>query len=355
MAVPTYYVTVGGNSVSNVQEFTVNQGVQNLSDPIRPGTGVIRGRRPDLLPAITIGAYVNIDFATVGATMFYARVADFRIDYGEVASMDTWEIDIEDALAALGRCTASFSWSAGSTTYTAMQTVGTGAGVTINTVSGYSPAAPCSAQIIVNENALEVFGRLMTQEQGLYKAGGADNQITVYGRNYAPAMTTYDLSDDGSGFNPIKYDALDFAGLADNYADKTIVEAAGLAQQSAGVGNYSAIFQTYNQTTAQASDLASYLLGVYDAQVQTVTSISARWQANSVAARGNLNSLVVSPSQVKIKFRSNTYYGVVIGTTVTGLIDDIIFTYYLAAPGFYVPFTLDSTIAGILNTNRLGY
>ncbi len=113
MAIPTYYVTVGGNNVSNVQEFTVSQGVQNLSDSIRPGTGQIRGRRPDLLPAITIGAYVNIDFATVGATMFYARVADFRINYGEVAAMDTWEIDIEDALAALGRCTASFSWSAG--------------------------------------------------------------------------------------------------------------------------------------------------------------------------------------------------------------------------------------------------
>lgn len=352
MAIPAYLVKVNGNTVSNVQEFTFTRGVQHLSDSIRPGTGIIRGRRPDLLPTIAIGDNVRIDVGAVGSTVFYCRVADFRIDYGEVASLDTWQIDIEDAVAALGRCTASFSWSAGSTTGTAIQAVMTGAGVTLQ---ANPTTSPCSAQVIVNENALEVFGRLMTQEQGFFIAGGADNTIEIWGRQFASVISTYDFSDDGTGTNPIKYDALEFAGLADNYADKTIVEAAGLAQQSSGVGNYSAIFQTYNQTTGQAKDLADYLLGVYDAQVQSVSTITARWNSNTGTARSNLNVLVSAPTQLKIKFRTNTYYGIVLGATVSGLIDDVIYTYYLATPGFYTQFTLDSPIAGVLNTNRLGY
>ncbi len=354
MAVPAYLVKIGGTAISNVQEFTVTQGVKALSTPIRPGTGTVYGRRPDLLPTVTIGASVEIRLDVTGGLLYYGRVADFRVIYGIVSSMDTWELDVEDAFATLGRCTASFSWSAGSTTSTAMQTVGTGAGVTISPVPGYTPSSPCSAQIIINENALEVFSRLLIQEQGFWAISSA-NQIDVYGRNFGAALQTYDLSDDGTGTNPIKYDSLNFAGLADNYADKTIVEASGLAQQSAGIGNYSAIFQTYNQTTGQAKDLADYLLGVYDAQVQNVSSVTAVWQANTSGARTNLNSLVQGPAQVKIKFRSTIYYGIVIGRTVTGTIDDVRYTYYLAAPSYYVPFTLNSAQFGVLDTNRLGY
>jgi len=352
MAVPEYIVTVDGTTISNVQEWSFTRGVQALSDSIRAGTGYIRGRRPDLLPTIEIGQDVQIG-TTVNGTFIYARVADFRIEYGEVAALDTWEIDIEDAIAALGRATTSFVWTAGSSTSSAMSTVITNAGVT--PYVQLATTSTCSAQVIINENALEVFGRLMTQEQGFYIAGGFDNSILLYGRGFPSALTEINFSDDGTGTNPIEYNELRFLGLADNYANNIIVEAAGLAQQSSGTGTYSAIFQTYNQTTGAADDLADYLLGVYDAQVQTPGLISAQWQGQTVAGQAGLVATYMGPAVIKIKFRTNTYYGVVIGATATGLIDNILFTYYLAAPGFFTAFTLDSLTSGVLNTNRLGY
>lgn len=354
MALPTIFVRVGaaGTQISNVQEFSFNKGRQTLSDPIGAGRGVIRGRRPDLLPTISVGDYVRIDITTLGSAFYWGRVTDLTIEYGPVAALDTWTLNVEDTLATLGRCAASFSWSAGSTTGTAVQALCTGAGVSL---TDYGMSSPCSAQVLINENALEVFSRLMTQEQGFYQAGGADGTLEVWGKAFSSSINTYDVSDDGTGSNPVKYDNLQFAGIADNYADKVIVEAAGLAQQSAGIGNYSTTIQTYNQTTAQAVDLANYLLGVYDAQVQNVSSVSARWQPNSGVALQRLTTFVTAPVQLRIKFRGNTYFGIVIGCDVSGTLDDIRFTYYLAAPPFFTMFTLDSSSFGILNTNKLGF
>ena len=352
MSVPSYTVTVNATSISNVQEWSFHRGVQHLSDSIRAGTGYIRGRRPDLLPTIEIGQNVQIG-TTVNGTFVYARVADFRIDYGEVAAMDTWEIELEDALAALGRCTGIFSWSAGSSTSSAMSTVITAAGVT--PYVQLATSSVCSAQLITNENALEVFGRLMTQEQGFYIAGGFDNSILLYGRGFPYALQQLQFSDDGTGTNPMEYNELQFLGLADNYADSIIVEPDGLLPQSSGIGAYSNTFQTYNQTVGQAQDLAVYLLGVYNQQVQSPALISAQWQGQTTAGQTNLIATWIGPSEVKIKFRGSNYYGIVIGATATGTIDNMFFTYYLASPAYYTQFTLDSTTSGVLDQNRLGY
>lgn len=352
MAIPTYLaLQVNGVNISNVQEFTLTQGVQKISDPLRAGTGVIRGRRPDLLPAIEIGHSVKIQ---IPSATFWFRVSDFKIDYGIVSSLDTWEIEIEDVMATLGRLTSSYVWTAGSTVSVGLQSVCDAAGVTL-TVNA-ATVSPCSAQVIINENALEVFGRLNTQEQGILAVTGGFNNIFYYGRTWPSLITNFDASDDGTGTNPIKYDSLEFLGLADNYANNIYVEPAGLATQSAGFGVFSATFQTYNQTTGAAADLANFLLGVYDAQDQTPAIISAKWNSNSSGAQTNLALLAgEAATQLKIKFRGNTYYGLVIGYTINGRIDDIIFTYYLAAPAYYGQFTLNSSQYGVLNQNRLGY
>jgi len=366
MALPTYTVLVldtpAGPSTditSTVQEFSVTRGVQMLSDSLRAGTGYVRGRRPDLLPTIEVGMGVKVEVD--GVVVMNYRVADFRTTFGTIASLDEYEITLEDTLAALGRTTGSFVWSAGTTTGNAMDVVGTAAGLSVAMLGTFSQT--CSAQTILNENALEVLGRLLTQEQGFIANGATYDELYVWGSDFpsqGTGINVFDCSDDGTGTNPVRYDAFDLAGVADNYADFIVVEPAGLSKSTAGTGTFSTIVQTYNQTQAAASNLANFLLGAYNQQDQGPQLLSARYSANTAAAQFNLstavgNNVTAARSQLHIKHRGQTYDGFVIGATATGLLDDVFYTFYLAVPTYFAQFILNSDTYGVLDQNLLGF
>jgi len=365
MGVPTYTVTVveepGGAThdiTSTVQEFGITRGVQMFSDSLRAGTGYVRGRRPDLLPTIEVGMGVTIVEVDSNVALARYRIADFRTYFGTIASLDEYEIVLEDALAAMGRTNGFFNWVDGASTEDAMRDVVEAAGLQF--VAGASFASTCSPQTIINENALEVFGRLLTQEQGLVTNGNGYEVVFVYGSNYAAGVFVVDCSDDGTGTDPIKYDGFELAGVADNFADFIIVEPAGLSQSTAGTGTYSTIVQTYNKTQTDASNLAEFLLGAYNQQDQGPQMLSARYSANTAAARFNMaicvgNEASAGRNQLRIKHRGTTYNGFVIGATVTGLLDDIIYTYYLATPTYFSQFILNSATYGVLDQNLLGF
>lgn len=359
MALPTYTITVEGNTVSNVQEFTFTIGRTKVSDPLRAGIGTIRGRVPSALPAIAIGDNMKISIRPGGAptypSTFSFRVADLRIIYGYIAALDEWELDVEDTFAIFGRGVFSSSWSAGSTTFQAIDVVATNYGVTALNTS-IPTLSKVSAQVIVNENGLEVLSTLANTEQARMSTQYDNDYLVVWGRGWQTQLTTYDVTDDGTGTDPIKYDGLDFDGLADNYADKVVINPVGLAQQSAGIGNYTLELPSYNQTTGDASSLASYLLGVFDEQEDkpAVLTTKASLQ-DTVNAQQNLGAMCYPLAQAKIKFRGTIYFGIVEGYTVTGYPDDVLFTYYLSSPGFFPIFILDSAQFGVLDQNKLGY
>jgi len=365
MGVPTYLVQVveepGGAShdiTSTVQEFGITRGVQMFSDSLRAGTGYVRGRRPDLLPTIEVGMGVTILEADSNVTLALYRIADFRTYFGTIASLDEYEIVLEDPLAAMGRLNGSFVWSSGVSTADAMEVVVEASGLTFTPAATFT--STCSPQVITNENALEVFGRLLTQEQGLVTNGVDYESVTVYGGNYAGGVFTVDCSDDGTGTDPIKYDGFELAGVADNFANFIVVEPAGLSQSTAGTGTFSTIVQTYNKTQTDASNLANFLLGAYNQQDQGPQMLSARYSANTPAARLNManavgNNGTQGRNQLRIKHRGTTYDGFIIGATVTGLLDDIIYTYYLATPTYFSQFILNSATYGVLDQNLLGY
>jgi len=366
MALPSYTVTVfespGGTQhdiTSTVQEFSITRGVQMFSDSLRAGTGYVRGRRPDLLPTIEVGMGVRIEES--GTVLAFYRVNDFRTYFGTIASLDEYEITLEDTLAALGRTTGFFSW-ANATTGQAINTVGTAAGLTVSQLGTFSSL--CSNQTLTNENALEVVSRLVTQEQGLLMNGSSSyDSLLVFASDFAGAgggISVFDCSDDGTGTNPIKYDGFELAGVADNFANFIVVEPAGLSQSTAGTGTFSTIVQTYNKTQTDASNLANFLLGAYNQQDQGPQMLSARYSANTAAATVNMaqavgNDVTASLPQLRIKHRGTTYDGFIIGATVTGLLDDIIYTYYLATPTYFSQFILNSATYGVLDQNLLGY
>jgi hypothetical protein len=360
MAVPAYELIVNGNSVSNVQGFTFTKGRTKISDPLRAGTGVISGRRPDLLPTITVGQDVILVIRPAGTgELGYAfawRVADFRIIYGVTSAYDEWELDIEDTFALLGRGDVSTSWADGDPVSTAIFNVTNeyGIGLTV----AIATKSLVSAQTVTNRNGLDVLSQLAITEQARFttQSPAGPNFITLYGRGWQTQLTTYDASDDNTGTNPLVYTALDFAGLADNYASKVIVNPEGLAQQTSGSGNYSISVPSYSRNTNDASNLASFLVGVYSQQSGQPSRISLKISAQNTTTKKNNAMAICDPiSQVRVKFRGLTYLAIVEGYTITGQVDDVLVSCSLSSPSFYPQFILNSAEFGVLNSNRLGY
>lgn len=360
MAIPAYELTVNGNAVTNVQGASFTKGRTKLSDPLRAGTGTIRGRRPDLLPAISVGQTAVLvirpsGFGGLGYS-FAWRVADLRIIYGVTDAYDEWELDVEDTFALLGRGDCSTSWVDGDLTETAIYNVTNQYGIGLTVAIGSKSRV--SAQTITNQNGLEVLSQLAVTEQARFSTQSplGPQYLTMYGRGWQTQLTTYDASDDGTGTNPLVYNGLDFAGLADNYASKVIINPEGLAQQTAGSGNYSISLPSYSRNTSDAAGLASFLVGVYSQQTGQPSKISVKVSSQNTTTKQNNALAICDPlSQIRVKFRGTTYLAIVEGYTVTALVDDVLLTCYLSSPSFYPQFILDSSQFGVLNTSRLGY
>jgi hypothetical protein len=360
MTIPAYELTVNSNTVTNIQGFTFTKGRTKISDPLRAGTGTIRGRRPDLLPSIQVGQTVILVIRPSGVGglgfAFSWRVADLRINYGVTSAYDEWELDIEDTFALLGRGDFSASWSAGDHVSTAINNLLGQYSISLSVA--IATKSKVSAQTITNGNGLEVLSQLAVTEQARFttQSPSGPNFITLYGRGWQTQLTTYSASDDGTGTNPIVYNALDFAGLADNYASKVIINPEGLSQQTAGSGNYSIALASYSQSNSDAASLASFLVGVYSQQSGQPSRMSLKLSAqNSTTKKNNAMSICDPMSQVSVKFRGTTYLAIVEGYTITGSVDDVLVSCSLSSPSFYPQFILNSAEFGVLNTNRLGY
>lgn len=360
MPVPAYELTVNGNSVSNIQGASFTKGRTKISDPLRAGSGTIRGRRPDLLPTIAVGQTAIFVIRPSGfgglGYAFAWRVADLRIIYGVTSEYDEWELDIEDTFALLGRGDVSTSWADGDLSETAIYNVVNqyGIGLTVAIAS----KSQVSAQTITNQNGLEVLSQLAVTEQARFttQSPAGPEYITLYGRGWQTQLTTYDASDDGTGTNPLAYTGLDFAGLADNYASKVIINPEGLAQQTAGSGSYSISLPSYSRNTSDAANLASFLVGVYSQQLGQPSKITLKVSGqNTTTKQDNALAICDPMSQIQVKFRGVTFLAIVEGYTITALVDDVLLTCYLSSPSFYPQFILDSTQFGVLDTNRLGY
>jgi hypothetical protein len=313
-----------------------------------------------LLPSIQVGQTVILVIRPSGVGglgfAFSWRVADLRINYGVTSAYDEWELDIEDTFALLGRGDFSASWSAGADVSTAINNLLGQYSISLSVA--IATKSKVSAQTITNGNGLEVLSQLAVTEQARFttQSPSGPNFITLYGRGWQTQLTTYSASDDGTGTNPIVYNALDFAGLADNYASKVIINPEGLSQQTAGSGNYSIALASYSQSNSDAASLASFLVGVYSQQSGQPSRMSLKLSAqNSTTKKNNAMSICDPMSQVSIKFRGTTYLAIVEGYTITGSVDDVLVSCSLSSPSFYPQFILNSAEFGVLNTNRLGY
>ena len=314
-----------GQYLDDLQTASITRGRVNIQDPFRAATTVIGGRNPSDLPVIAVGDFLVVEAYTPDLftqyIMFWGRIADVQIEYGIVEAMDTWTILGEDALANAGRLNANGSWVAGVTTAEAAEDILTGTGVPISFVSSPGGSSKVSAQTLTNENLLGVLNQLMATEQG--RLNGAQNdEIEWLGRDdLHEGFPLVRFTDNPAGisiYQQIRYDTLNFASLADNLANKVIVTPEGLAAQTFGSGTKSFELKSYDQTTSQALDLASYVQSTLTQSNDVPFSISARTSYQS-----NLDLLAVAAEGprvgyfVEVELRGTIYECVVNGSTVS--------------------------------------
>lgn len=353
MAFYTYTFTHKSNPsgtstvLSNVTSHSIRSGKSNLLDSLQPTTAQINGRNPAGLPTIKVGDIVEITSSGIG---FGGFVANFQVYYGKDPDEDTWTISLEDAVAYLGRATITVSWSAGVTTRSAAIDVANAAGVSFSGSINDTSKSTVSAQSLTNVNALEVYRTLVTTEQARVIAGysGFTPTLNFLGRN---VLTTGGRFNDGSSTALVntdwRYESLDFAALADNYAQKVIVEPAGLAAQTAGTGERVYTLQTYDETTAQAAQLAQYVDTILSGQ-------TAGPERVAVIMEAQVNPTF--PSDVTtVLLRSNTYTANVLGRDVQADPTATRVAWSLAPGATTNWLVLDNATLGTLDNNRLGF
>lgn len=339
--------------IPGARSFTVRSGRERLTDQYSAGSCVVTGVDPANVPQLTIGDLVKLDLDTTGGHSFRYRVVDYRVDYGPVEEMDTWTLTLEDHFGAMGRGITSEAF--GAFTYTATSaaaTIGNNyPGTFTQAVGGKTQVQPGDLE---NVNGLETFNQFVLSEQGRAYTDGFDTY--VYGRDeYIQATQTNPavyFSDDPADTTAIRYTALEFAGIADDYADKVIVSAFTLSDQVVGTGDYSYQIQTYLRDATDQTDCGYFLLAQLDLQNQNPTRISYFLDDG-----GDLiTPLLPEPLYFDLTFRSSVYNGFIEGWILSGDVgSQLRVTLNLSAADTYNFFVLDDPVFGRLDYNKLGW
>ena len=355
MPPPYWTITVSSPSatISNVQTVTVVKGLRVLTDNYSSGRITITGRRPDLLPSLTIGRLVtcvltNPNSSPASTTSWIGRVSDLQINYGTVASMDTWTLELEDAFAVLGRQKITRTWAAGTTTKTAFENVCTDAGLGFGTFEIATPKT-LSATTVTAESALSVMQSIINTEQGLLVAGG--DAMLMYTRGWQQQTLYFNYSDAGGAATA--YQQVQFLSMADNYSTYVVITINGGSATVVGTGLYSYQEDSYALNTAAATDIGNYVLGALSVQTNTPNRLTV--MLNTETSNRTTNALDSGNTAVNLTLRGQTYTANIIGYTVSSDTERTLVTFNLASSAFYNFLILNDTIYGKLDSNRLGF
>lgn len=362
---PNYVYTVDiGSVLTDVQSITVTKGRVQVQDPFKAGTATITGRNVAGLPTISIGDTVEIT-AVDGLDdfdIFIGIVADVKITFGQIASMDTWQIDCEDVLARVGRAltTSAFSFAAGIDAGTAAEqtvTDATGGALSVLYNPLFASNSKVSAQSLPNTNALQVLNQLAATEQGYLRAK-TESVIEFVNRNEIGLFSTEgDFTDDTLVTVNLHapYDVVNFRSQADSFFDEVVVEPSGLAAQTSGTGARRYSFASFDQTTGQAKNLADYVLATLQVQNQVPSVISAisQVQFNTVAMRSFENA--GSGAKIGLILRGDSYTLFVEGATLSATPEQTRWSYNVVSSEALNFFILDSTTLGRLDADKLGF
>jgi hypothetical protein len=364
-----YSATIDGTytSLTGVQSVSINRGRQRIADPFPQSSCVV-----ELIPAnsyalpLAIGQFFDVRQTNSDSSraFFAGRITDveriYAIPYNSgtgAAPADRIRITATGGTGILATNYSPFTWSAGpwSGGISQLQTV------TNVRIQAEGSTLSISAQSI-EAGALDVLNTLLNTAQKVVDDSdkrriddGRVAEVFVY--QSSPNAVTF--SDTGTGF---KMKNINFVSSAQNTFTRVNVDAAGLATQTSTSGSapYNTLnTSTYNSTTTDALSLSGYLLGLNSTQLQAAPAVVQTDTTVADTCTDLVYLCLLGPtygyigSPVTIIFRGSTLLAAVQGLSATFYPDYASVQLY-CSPNFGTPFTLDSSVFGILDTNRLG-
>lgn len=368
---PPYTLTSG-----YIQRVDWSIGRQNITDNYSGAGCNVYGRDISVITganAPAIGDQVEVQILDPSSSpnqgpAFYGFISDIKRIYGQIANLDTWQITIEGPIGRSGRNTMSYSTLAGDNTSLIANAIvnqngtlfdGGGGGmatVSTQTLEGQVPDLLNVWQSTEQGYIQEAFG-YVTVSAGPPVVKTWVPQARLYPR-YGGTYTTisYNFADDGTSYDgvaAVKFTEIEFLTAAQNYGSKVVVQSDGLADQSSGTGTYVQTVSTISQTTSVAANTAGYLKVILDNNATVPYRLSFSGATNPTTGVPSTAAMAIK-QWCRIKFRGNEYFTVIEGADFSATPTDYNIDLYFSSSLQNAFFTLDSVVAGVLNTNKLG-
>lgn len=342
------------DNIGGVQEINVDFGRRNVQDQFQASTARISGRDLTNISGLKINDRIRVYVTKNNAilkTVFDGVIADIQRTYGYTTSMDTWVLSCEDPIATLGRTEVTTSFAAGDRTGDAAEKVAIAAGVTFTNLLTRSTV---SAQSFTATNALKIINDLAFTEQGRLYA--TDYQtVTLAARKQGATNLSASFSDGTGGVSGQPFTQIVFTSPKDNFAGSVIVEPEGLAVQTGGSGNPTYTRSSYDQTTSQAFDLASFVVTTLqiDDPVPAQLGVFLDNQTNDEAIELTYPDRL--GNRINVRLRGTTYYCIMEGWSISANPGYSSLTVYCSDWSVYDVFILDDALNGVLDQSKLGF
>jgi len=371
-----YSATIDGTytTLTGVQSVLIRRGRQRVADPFPQSSCVV-----ELIPAnsyalpLAIGQFIDVRPTNnaLSRAFFAGRITDvervYDMPYNSgtgAAPGDRIRITCTGGTGALATNFGTFTWAAGdannpsialqNATSVRIQAIGSTVQVSAQTVSG---GALDVMNTVLNTRQSVIDDSDKKREPGVpFRAG----EVYVYNTSQAElGYTDYTVTSSSSMY-PMKQ--LEFLSSAQNTFSQVNVNAAGLATQTTNSGSppYNTLnVDSYNANTADALSLSGYLYRLNSTQLQAAPAVVTTDTTIAPTCTDVLLLSVIGPifgsigAPTTVIFRGTTTTAVVQGVAGAFYLDYATVTTYLS-PSLGTPFTLDSTVFGILDTNRLG-
>lgn len=344
--------------VPNVQAVNFNYGRTQPTDDFPAGQLTLSGILPASLPtALTqTKSLVRVQMLNNAGTLkltryFYAR--SLTRTYGTQPNLDTWNFTAVGSLALLGeqQLTSDYTLTAGATTTNSIQNLLSFYSISSSAQTGLSFVS--GTTFPTGTYANDVVQQLIRTEQGRL-TDSISTSVEVTNRSGVVTATTYTYFNDGTVSAPsvTPYMSVEFLNDGAYLANTVIVEPEGLADQVVGSTKPVLNFDTLDQTTAQAGNLAQYIKNTLD--LNTVRPSTVTFNADAQTNETFLAALTPG-TQVRIDLRGVSYSCVVEGVSVVANPSTTEVSLNVSSATAYQFLRLDDAVFGTLDSNRLGF
>jgi len=350
--------------LTNVQSISGDIGRKSTQDTFEPSSFRFEVRYPTGFSspntALVVDTWIRVKRTGSAYEMWRGKIRNVFASWdkpyaGGVGVNDRLTIEAEGAFAQWGRADGNGQYIAAANAYFALAEVSFEAGLPIGTTYLFDNSPNISASVVDNSYAQWILRFAETLGATVKDGGG---QLGVYTKDFVGSLAV-NFSDAANNRYNQQYDSIQFNSRAADFYTQVNAQTyvAGDVVTSTGSAPYRTLrVDTWNESVAQATDLGNYLLGVYAARDVVISEISCTSEGQSY---WNLDLEYawydILGYRTNVTFRGTTYYMTILGSSFTATPSGSRFTYYLA-PIERTPYLfLDSTVFGILDTNRLSW